>query len=473
MTEIGRALVRELGADRVAEEAATLAAHRTDYWILAHLRARQGRLAGGPACVVRPHSTAEVAAAVRTAQRLGVAVVPYGAGSGVVGGATPPDRSLVIDLSAMNALLEVHDTALYACAQAGMLGGAYEAAVGARGYTSGHYPQSIDRSTVGGWVATRAAGQFSTRYGNIEDLCLGLEAVLPSGDIVRTAPVPRASAGPSVREIFLGSEGTLGVITEVTLRLHPLPERRELASFAFSTFHDGLEAMRRIVRVGWRPAVLRLYDAPEAARNFSAWAAADACLLLVVSEGPAGLVDGELAASAATATALGGSAVGPEPVAHWLEHRNVVPSWDFFLDREMVADTIEVAATWDRLGALHTAVTTALGGVDGMLVASGHSSHCYAQGANIYFTFVLKPADFADAERLYLESWSRAAGDARRRRDHLTSPRDREAARLVAGRGARQRLPGAPGAQARARSGRDDEPGRADRLRPPGRVRLT
>src|SRR5206468_3571207 len=203
MTEIGRALVRELGADRVAEDAATLAAHRTDYWILAHLRARQGRLAGGPACVVRPHSTAEVAAAVRTAQRLGVAVVPYGAGSGVVGGATPPDRSLVIDLSAMNALLEVHDTALYACAQAGML----------------------------------------------------------------------------------GSEGTLGVITEVTLRLHPLPERRELASFAFSTFHDGLEAMRRIVRVGWRPAVLRLYDAPEAARNFSAWAAADACLLLVVSEG--------------------------------------------------------------------------------------------------------------------------------------------------------------------------------------------
>src|SRR5207249_2347985 len=168
-------LVRLYGAEAetiAARGGETLAAHRTDYWILAHLRARQGRLAGGPACVVRPHSTAEVAAAVRTAQRLGVAVVPYGAGSGVVGGATPPDRSLVIDLSAMNALLEVHDTALYACAQAGMLGGAYEAAVGARGYTSGHYPQSIDRSTVGGWVATRAAGQFSTRYGNIEDLCL-------------------------------------------------------------------------------------------------------------------------------------------------------------------------------------------------------------------------------------------------------------------------------------------------------------
>jgi len=189
-----------------------------------------------------------VATVVRTAQRLGVAVVPYGAGSGVVGGATPPDRALVIDLSAMNALLEVHDTALYARAQAGLLGGAYEAAVQARGYTSGHYPQSIDRSTVGGWVATRAAGQFSTRYGNIEDICLALEAVLPSGEIVRTASVPRAAAGPNIREVFLGSEGTLGVITEVTLRLHPLPERRELASFAFASFADALEAMRRIVR---------------------------------------------------------------------------------------------------------------------------------------------------------------------------------------------------------------------------------
>jgi len=408
MTEIGQALARELGADRVAEDAATLAAHRTDYWILAHLRARQGRLAGGPACVVQPRSAAEVATVVRTAQRLGVAVVPYGAGSGVVGGATPPDRALVIDLSAMNALLEVHDIALYARAQAGLLGGAYEAAVQARGYTSGHYPQSIDRSTVGGWVATRAAGQFSTRYGNIEDLCLALEAVLPSGEIVRTALVPRAAAGPNIREVFLGSEGTLGVITEVTLRLHPLPERRELASFAFASFADALEAMRRIVRVGWRPAVLRLYDAAEAARNFSAHAPADACLLLVVSEGPATLVGAELAACEAMATAGGGLPAGPAPVAHWLEHRNVVPSWDFFLEREMVADTIEVAVTWDRLGALYTAVTTALSSVDGMLIASGHSSHCYPQGANIYFSFVLKPAEFAAAEKLYVEAWSRA-----------------------------------------------------------------
>src|SRR5439155_1087390 len=150
------------------------------------------------------------------------------------------------------------------------------AALGARGYTTGHYPQSIDRSTVGGWVATRAAGQFSTRYGNIEDLCLGLEAVLPSGAVVRMEPVvPRASVGPNLRELFLGSEGALGVVTEVTLRVHPLPEARALASFAFPSLAAALDTVRRVLRVGWRPAVLRAYDQVETARQFAAWAPAD------------------------------------------------------------------------------------------------------------------------------------------------------------------------------------------------------
>src|SRR5919198_1734045 len=163
-----------------------------------------------------------------------------------------------------------------------MLGGAYEAAVAARGYTTGHYPQSIDRSTVGGWVATRAAGQFSTKYGNIEDLCLGLEAVLPSGEVVRLAPMPRASVGPALRELFLGSEGTLGIVTEVALRLHPLPESRALASFAFPSMAAALDTIRRVLRVGWRPAVLRAYHRVETAPQFSAWAPGDPCLLLVV-----------------------------------------------------------------------------------------------------------------------------------------------------------------------------------------------
>jgi alkyldihydroxyacetonephosphate synthase len=408
MTEIGDALARELGADRVFEDAATLAAHRTDYWILAHLRARQGRLVGGPACVVRPRTTAEVAAVLRTAQRAGVPVVPWGAGSGVVGGATPPAGALVIDLSAMSRLLELNEQALYARAEAGMMGNAYEAALGARGYSSGHFPQSIALSTVGGWVATRAAGQFSTRYGNIEDLCLALEAVLPSGDVVRTPLVPRAAAGPSLRELFLGSEGTLGIVTEVALRVHPLPEERRLASFAFPTMAAALDRVRRVLRAGWRPPVMRVYDQVETGRHFSEWAPADACMLVVLSEGPAAMVAGEIDACEREATAGGGTAVGREPVRHWLETRNKVPSWDFFLDREMLADTIEVAATWDRIDTVYRTVVDALAGAPGVVLASGHSSHGYAQGTNIYFSFVQKPADWARAEEDYLEAWGRA-----------------------------------------------------------------
>jgi len=408
MTEIGATLARELGPDRVAEDAATLATHRTDYWILAHLRARQGRLPGAPSCVVRPRSTAEVATTVRAAQRHGVAVVPYGGGSGVVGGATPPAGSLVVDLTAMDRLLELNEKALYARVQAGMMGGTYEATVQARGYTTGNYPQSIDRSTVGGWIATRAAGQFSTKYGNIEDLCLGLEAVLPSGHCVRLEPIPRASVGPSLRELFLGSEGALGIVTEGVLRLHPLPEKREVSSYAFPSFGAALDAVRRVLREGWRPAVLRGYDALESVRHFNAWTPANHALLLVVSEGPSALVDVETAACARIAASVGGTACGPEPVTHWLEARNTVPSWDFFLDREMLADTIEVAATWDRIDALYERVITGLSGAPGVVMASGHSSHGYAQGTNIYFTFVMMPEPFARAEEAYIEAWARA-----------------------------------------------------------------
>jgi alkyldihydroxyacetonephosphate synthase len=400
-------LTKALGEGRVAEDAETLAAHRLDYWFLAHVRARQGRLGGGPACVVRPRTTEEVATTVRIAQQHGVAIVPYGGGSGVLGGAVPPDGALVVDLRAMDRLLDLEETALLARVEAGMMGDVYEETIGKRGYTTGHYPQSIARATVGGLVATRSAGQFSTKYGNIEDLCLGLEVVLPSGAVVRLKPFPRSATGPSLRELFLGSEGTLGIVTEATLKIFPLPERRETQSFAFATMADGLEAIRRIVRPGWRPAVVRLYDALETARHFSAQAPADASLLLVVCEGPAALVAAEMAACTEVATAMRATPVGPEPVTHWLGHRNTVPSWDLFLEREMVVDTIEIAATWDRIAGLYDRAVASLREVSGLLAASAHSSHSYAQGTNLYITFAIKPDDYAKAEEAYLGAWGR------------------------------------------------------------------
>lgn len=408
MTTITQALTAALGADRVADDAATRAAHAKDYWVVAHLRARQGRLGAGPTCVVKAQSTADVATAVRIAGEHGVPVVPYGGGSGVLGGAAAPEGSVAIDTTAMEQILELNETSLYVVTQAGLLGGEFERRLNAKGYMSGHYPQSIGVASVGGLVATRSAGQFSTRYGNIEDLLLGLEVVLPNGEIARVGFNPRAAAGPSLREIFCGSEGAFGIITEVTQRVFPMPERRALQSFAFPSVADGLDAMRRFMRVGWRPPVVRLYDWTESARNFTQWAPSNQAMLLLVSEGPNAMVDAEMAGVQAICEAGGGTVVGPEPVEQWLGHRNQVPSWDMFFDRGMVVDTIEIAATWDKVAALYDAAIAALTGAPGVMVASAHSSHSYSTGTNLYITFALRPDDFdAQAEELYLGAWGR------------------------------------------------------------------
>lgn len=406
MTTITDAIARELGADRLVTDEAALAAHRTDYWILAHLRRRQGRLGDPPLAVVQPRDTAEVASVVKLARTHRTPVVPYGGGSGVVGGATPGAGTLVVDLRRMDRLLDVNDATLTARAQAGLLGGAFERLLNARGYVCGHYPQSIELASLGGLVATRSAGQFSTLYGNIEDLCVGLEAVLPDGGIVSFEPTPRSATGPALRELFIGSEGALGIVTEVTVRVFPTPERRAYSAWTFDGMAPALDAMRRIMRAGWRPAVVRLYDAFEASQwHFKEWVAADKCALLLLSEGPAALVDAEERACAEIARAGGATAIGPAPVEHWLERRNHVPSWDQFLDQEMMVDTIEVSAGWDRVGALYDAVIAALRSRPGILVASAHSSHSYQQGTNLYVTFAVKPERFADAEAAYLGAW--------------------------------------------------------------------
>jgi len=405
------ALVERLGGDAVHWDEASLRAHAHDTWPLALLWAQQGSLATLPTCVVMPRSAQEVAAVLSYANREGVPVVPYGAGSGVCGGVLPPAGAVVIDLRSMDQLLELNETNLLARVQAGMMGSEFESALNGHGYSMGHFPQSIAVSTVGGWVATRAAGQFSTRYGSIEDMLVGLEAVLPDGRIVRIAPVPRRAAGPDLRHLFLGSEGTLAVVTELAVRIFPLPESRRLMTYSLPDFDAGLEALRAIMRAGWRPPVLRLYDAAETARHFGQWASDEASFLIVISEGPSALTAVELEGCHTVCGAFGGAALGDQPAHHWLAERNNVPSLASFIERGFVLDTIEVASGWDRIHDLYRDVVAAVRAVKHVIVVSGHSSHSYPQGTNIYFTFVARPDDPAAAEPTYRACW-KAAMDA-------------------------------------------------------------
>jgi alkyldihydroxyacetonephosphate synthase len=260
---------------------------------------------------------------------------------------------------------------------------------------------------VGGWVATRAAGQLSTGYGNVEDVLFALEAVLPDGTIVRTRETPRASAGPDLRQLFLGSEGTLGVVTEVTFSLRARPEASRGQAFHFPSLAAGLEAIRRLMRDGWRPPVVRLYDAQESERSFRDWTPEGRALLLLLHEGPAGLVDAQQRGVLAIAAAEGGAPADAAVVDHWLEERNRVPGFRAFLERGIVLDTIEVGATWERVLPVYERVTASLLEVEGILVASGHSSHSYRSGTNLYFTFAARPGDPAQMAAVYRECWRR------------------------------------------------------------------
>ncbi len=403
------ALARELGTAEVVWDNTALDEHRQDYWFLSVLRASRGALER-PLCVIRPRSVEQVATGLRYANAHRIPVVPFGAGSGVCGAVQPDSRSIVIDMRAMNRIVELNEKALLVRVQAGMMGGTFEAELNAAGYSAGHFPQSIDVSTVGGWVATRAAGQYSTRYGNVEDILLALEAVLPDGRILRTHVGPRSATGPDLRHVFLGAEGTMGVVTELTYRIFPQPQSRSLQSFVFPTMDAGLEAIRQFMRTGWRPPVVRLYDGIETARLFPQASNGNNCLLILLSEGPESLTTAETVACGEICVANGGEAKGSEPVERWLQERNHVPGFQMFIEKGLVVDTIEVAATWDRIGGLYHDVVAAIQAVPGIFMASGHSSHSYAQGTNIYFTFVGRPEDPAQGEETYLAAW-RAAMD--------------------------------------------------------------
>jgi alkyldihydroxyacetonephosphate synthase len=419
----------------VHTDASRLEAHRRDSWPLADLLDFQGHGGPRPLAVVEAGSTADVSEALRICREARAPIIPFGAGSGVCGGIQAAETAIVLSTRRLDGLVELDPTSLCARFRAGTLGMAAERAVEAEGFTIGHWPQSIELSSVGGWVATRASGQFSTAYGNIEDVLLGLEVVLPDGSVLRTRRAPRAATGPDLRQLFLGSEGTLGVITEVEFSLRPMPAARRGQAFRFEAFSDGLEAIRRFMREGWRPPVVRLYDAAEGHRHFPDACPAGSSALILLHEGPKAAVEAEVPAVAELCREAGGVETDSAAVDHWLETRNQVPAFRDLFERGFVFDTIEVSTTWDRIAELYDRVTRAMREVPDVLVSSAHSSHSYRSGTNLYFTFVARPESPSDMADRYRECWRRAMeetlavgasishhhGIGRVRRDYLAS----------------------------------------------------
>ena len=262
-------IAKIVGAEHVTRQETDQILNAHDAWPLSEAKIRAGEALPLADLIVFPGTVDEVSQTLVVANDLKIPVTPVGGGAGTCGGTLPIYGGIQLDLKRLNKINEIDHTSMVVKVQAGVVGIDLEEEVNRFGYTTGHTPTSLRASNIGGFVATRSGGSMSSLYGKIEDLTLGLQVVLPDGSIIETKAVPRHSVGPDLRQLFIGSEGTLGIIAEATLRLFPIPEHRHFRSISFPDVHSGIEAIRKIFRVGILPSVVRLYDPEDAALSFS------------------------------------------------------------------------------------------------------------------------------------------------------------------------------------------------------------
>src|SRR5689334_11028614 len=319
LVELAPALAAVLGADSVHTSDAQLDAYTADtYWPAISARA-SGTPLGRPDVVAIPRTEEDVAAALRVAAAYNVPVAAWGGGSGTQGGSIPVHGGLVIDLRALDEIVEIDERSMTVTAQAGVNGRRLEQELNARGLMLPHYPASSEWATVGGYVAARGSGVLSTRYGKIEDLVLSLRVALAGGELIDTVSVPRHAVGPELTQLFVGSEGTLGIITRATLEIVPLPPERRFFTLQFPNVAAGIEAFRSTLAAGYRPSVIRMYDEEATARTFAPVVGEDltGVCAVVCCEGEAAAVSVEGSRTVELARGVGARELDPALAERW------------------------------------------------------------------------------------------------------------------------------------------------------------
>lgn len=411
------ALTAAVGADHVHTDRDARLRHTRGRSTPDLLKLRAGDATDAPDAVVLPGGHEEVLAVLRACTEHRVAVVPFGGGTSVVGGLAPRRAGfagvVALDLRRLDRLVAVDPESRTATLEPGLRAPRAEELLGAHGLTLGHYPQSYEYASIGGFAATRSSGQASAGYGRFDSLVVGLRVATPRGTL-DLGRAPASAAGPDLRQLFLGSEGALGVITAVTVRVRPAPTRREYEGWRFASFAEGLAALRRLAQDGPLPTVLRLSDEAETAAGLARptelgeLGQADGCLMITGYEGP---VTARRAEAAAVLRDLGGEPLGTEPGEDWARGRFHAPYLrDALLDAGALVETLETATYWSALPKLYEAVR---GTLTRTLTEQGtpplvlcHVSHVYPAGASLYFTVVAAQA--ADP----VEQWWRAKAAA-------------------------------------------------------------
>ena len=411
------------------------------YHDLLYLRA--GKLDLAPDAVVYPRDIDEVLDVINLASEEDITLIPYGGGSSVVGGVNATAKSLggnviTLDTTLMTRVIQIDKIAMTATVEAGIYGPALEEALQRHGVTLAHYPQSFQYSTLGGWIAARGAGQQSNRYGKAEKWLVSVKAATPRGIWV-TESTPASAAGPNLNQLLAGSEGTLGVICEATIKIHEVPGRKDYRGYLFKDFSSGVEAARRINHADIPVAMVRLSDAQETYffQAFSSTSSTtsvkarlqraylrfrgfedEPCLMLIGHEGDNDTVAWAQSRSEHICTSLGAMKLGTSAGNRWYHGRFGSPySRDPMMDHGIGIDTLETSTRWSNIEslrektvkAIEEAIAANLPEPGGRGIVMAHVSHSYPDGASLYFTYVF-PRQL-DREVEQWQAIKRAASD--------------------------------------------------------------
>lgn len=407
-------LVDIVGREHVLAEESDRLVYAVDYMWIPRMYVDRGKIPPLPDFIVLPADTEEISKIVKLANIYRIPVIPWGGGSGSQGGVMPVYGGITLDLKRLDAIVEINEVSQTVTAEAGINGYDLESALNRAGYTLGHLPASMHSATLGGYLAARGSGVLSTKYGKMEDVVMSVEVVLPEGDVVRTLPVPTHASGPGILQLFVGAEGSYGIITEATSRIERLPEDRRFRAFLFQSFDDGLEAARQMMLERLNPSVLRLYDEASTKKRIKSILGLDLSgfYLVVGMEGPAGIVDYQERRILEICGEKNGEELDSAHAWQWWEHR-----YNFYfppkaLDFPWMFGTMDTLCTFDSIKSLYTDKKKILEEryAKWSLQYIAHLSHWFPWGSMVYDRFIIEepPEDPEEALALHNEIWNLA-----------------------------------------------------------------
>ncbi len=402
-------LVDAVGRENVSTRESDRIATSVDIFWIPRMWADRGEYPAVADVIVRPGSTEEVSKVLIIANYYKIPVTTWGGGSGSQGGALPVAGGIILDTKRMNRVVEYNPDSMTVTVEAGMNFQHLENYANEHGHSLMHYPSSITCGTVGGFIAHNGIGVLSTKYGKIDDLCLAMEGVLANGDIIHTLPVPKHSSGPDLGAIFLGSEGTLGVVTKATFKLFEIPEVRRFRAFLFQDLATGIAVGREILKK-MKPSIMRLYDQAETASIIKKilGVTREGVFMNLALDGLAEVVEIEERIMLDICRRYGGQDLGSEYGEKWWQHRVTFFFPPHLLDLPLMHGTMDSVATFSNIEKVYWAMKHAIESNFPDVRFIAHFSHWYEWGCIIYDRFIMDkpPEDPDEALLLHNQIWN-------------------------------------------------------------------